>query len=966
MVNRVDQLEDRVVSHEKTSPAIVKQALRMKEEVVNNLQGPQSKGVGEQDARQLLEEHIQTITATVLQEQIHARDGVSYGTNTALKNLEMQQLCSLGDLRWRIARCDASISRLSAEVKTTQESIQNLAKEQKSSNADVECKIKHIEIQISRVLGKIEQSVAQQEAKIKANQEDSSHQLHLLEAKLEGVSEDLKGQSVSVQNSLEKEQEQAVTECLTKIEQLSLVIKKQTDKNDKIVEERYGQLSMKLDKIEEVQKMNLGSHRVKHAEEKENDQLNKIEKEIWKEIQDMRAETNAGEIVVNEVNFVRKCIATDTSKQDLWGKLVCTNFKISFITDDAVPLLKFKYRNKLLGEHDIPLTCIEQVVTVNDAKRKQKVLGSNQKLKFNPTELIIYCKDFRIVRFRFDEAGPESAKKVCLAIAHYSQPADPQLLFGFEYVGKRYYNPAGDKVNGVDPGGGGDGDGGVEGVQTPLFDRSSDWDREIKRTGGSEWRVCSINESYVISLRICNAITRSHPQRSDVYRSDLDKSLPTIQDVQAAFVRLKLICVIDPFEESDEKWLSSMESTHWLEYVRSFLKHSAELVYMLDGKHVSVILQEEEDRDLNCVISSLVQVMLDPHFRSIAGFQSLVQKEWVMAGYRFLDRCNHLKKSDKVESPLFLLFLDCVWQLLDQYPAAFEFTETYLTVLSDSLWIPVFSTFLFNCPQQRAEHSREFARSKNIHLGEEKVLQFPSVWDWSQQFTAKDQALFNNPLYVGKSATCVQNGAVKTFKRTKKNYSSTLRGMPSLRNGLLSEQELIPRRNSLVLRLKPEFSLLKEPQESPSDQYIREWFSKPADLQGLILPQLLSSHIKVWKLCFLRWIPEAQINNGGYITAFHKVSVLADEIEMLQNRLRQYKGTSSTPGGSPETERCKMYFRASNLSDTSPTPKYLTSSFPFSPVGNLCRRSILGTPLSKFLSGAKIWISTETLANETL
>ncbi|XP_041082933.1 myotubularin-related protein 10 [Polyodon spathula] len=743
-------------------------------------------------------------------------------------------------------------------------------------------------------------------------------------------------------------------------------------------------------------------------------------------VRKLEAKLLPGEIVVNEVNFVRKCIATDTSKQDLWGKLVCTNFKISFITDDAVPLLKFQYRNQLLGEHDIPLTCIEQVVTVNDGKRKQKVLGSNQKLKFNPTELIIYCKDFRIVRFCFDEAGPESAKKVCLAIAHYSQPADPQLLFGFEYVGKQYYNPAGDKVNGVDPGGGcGGGGGGVEGVQTPLFDRSSDWDREIKRTGGSEWRVCSINESYVISLslpeyfvvpvsladqdlkqfsvfftgqriplwcwnhpngsalvrmssikdmvqqrkldqRICNAVTRSHPQRNDVYKSDLDKSLPTIQDVQAAFVRLKHICVIDPFEESDEKWLSSMESTHWLEYVRSFLKHSAELVHMLDGKHVSVVLQEEEDRDLNCVISSLVQVMLDPHFRSITGFQSLVQKEWVMAGYRFLDRCNHLKKSDKVESPLFLLFLDCVWQLLDQYPAAFEFTETYLTVLSDSLWIPVFSTFLFNCPQQRAEQSREFARSKNIHLGNEKVLQFPTVWDWSQQFTAKDQALFNNPLYVGKSATCVQNGAVKTFKRTKKNYSSTLRGMPSLRNGLLNEQEFIPRRNSLVLRLKPEFSLLKEPQESPSDQYIREWFSKPADLQGLILPQLLCSHIKVWKLCFLRWIPEAQINNGGYITAFHKVSVLADEIEMLQNRLRQYKGTPSTPGGSPETERCKMYFRASNISDTPPTPEYLTSSFPFSPVGNLCRRSSLGTPLSKFLSGAKIWISTETLANETL
>lgn len=39
------------------------------------------------------------------------------------------------------------------------------------------------------------------------------------------------------------------------------------------------------------------------------------------------------------------------------------------------------------------------------------------------------------------------------------------------------------------------------GVRTPIFDRPSDWDREIKRTGASEWRVCSINELYAISPR---------------------------------------------------------------------------------------------------------------------------------------------------------------------------------------------------------------------------------------------------------------------------------------------------------------------------------------------------------------------------------------------------------------------------------------------------------------------------------
>lgn len=62
---------------------------------------------------------------------------------------------------------------------------------------------------------------------------------------------------------------------------------------------------------------------------------------------------------------------------------------------------------------------------------------------------------------------------------------------------------------------------------------------------------------------------------------------------------------------------------------------------------------------------------------------------------------------------------------------------------------------------------QEFAISKNIQLGDEKGLRFPSVWDWSLQFTAKDRTLFHNPLYIGRSMPRVQNGSVKPFKRTK-------------------------------------------------------------------------------------------------------------------------------------------------------------------------------------------------------
>lgn len=62
---------------------------------------------------------------------------------------------------------------------------------------------------------------------------------------------------------------------------------------------------------------------------------------------------------------------------------------------------------------------------------------------------------------------------------------------------------------------------------------------------------------------------------------------------------------------------------------------------------------------------------------------------------------------------------------------------------------------------------QDFAKNKAIPSGEDPVVYFPPVWNWSQQFSNKDQTLFNNPMYIGKGAACVQNGEVKTFTRTK-------------------------------------------------------------------------------------------------------------------------------------------------------------------------------------------------------
>jgi hypothetical protein len=58
--------------------------------------------------------------------------------------------------------------------------------------------------------------------------------------------------------------------------------------------------------------------------------------------------------------------------------------------------------------------------------------------------------------------------------------------------------PTANKINGM-PSGGRSTAGGGSNQKTPLFETYSDWDREIKRTGASGWRVCSINEGYMIS-----------------------------------------------------------------------------------------------------------------------------------------------------------------------------------------------------------------------------------------------------------------------------------------------------------------------------------------------------------------------------------------------------------------------------------------------------------------------------------
>uniref|UniRef100_A0A663LYX3 Family with sequence similarity 81 member A n=2 Tax=Athene cunicularia TaxID=194338 RepID=A0A663LYX3_ATHCN len=269
----------------------------------------QNKGGGDRLARQLLEEHIRNITAIVrqlnrdiemLQEQIRVRDNLSYGTNSTLKSLEMRQLSGLGDLRGRVARCDAGLARLSAEHKITYERLQSLSKDQHTSKLILESKIKEAEIQISHLLSRVEQSIMQQEAKLKIAYKESNQQLHLLDMKLKNAIEELSSQILSARSWLEQEHERIEKELVQKIDQLSLTFKENTEMSERAIEMKFNQMAEKIDKMEEIQKITMEAHEAKQTEEKINIRIGKLQNEINEDIKEMKAEVNAGFAAIYE------------------------------------------------------------------------------------------------------------------------------------------------------------------------------------------------------------------------------------------------------------------------------------------------------------------------------------------------------------------------------------------------------------------------------------------------------------------------------------------------------------------------------------------------------------------------------------------------------------------------------------------------------------------------------------------
>ncbi|XP_036849570.1 phosphatidylinositol-3,5-bisphosphate 3-phosphatase MTMR3 isoform X3 [Manis javanica] len=183
--------------------------------------------------------------------------------------------------------------------------------------------------------------------------------------------------------------------------------------------------------------------------------------------------------------------------------------------------------------------------------------------------------------------------------------------------------------------------------------------------------------------------------------------MANIHSIRKSFQSLRLLCTQMP---DPGNWLSALESTKWLHHLSVLLKSALLVVHAVDRDQRPVLAHCSDGWDRTPQIVALAKLLLDPYYRTVEGFQVLVEMEWLDFGHKFADRCGHGENSDDLNErcPVFLQWLDCVHQLQRQFPCSFEFNEAFLVKLVQHTYSCLFGTFLCNNAKERGEkHTQE-------------------------------------------------------------------------------------------------------------------------------------------------------------------------------------------------------------------------------------------------------------------
>ena len=292
----------------------------------------------------------------------------------------------------------------------------------------------------------------------------------------------------------------------------------------------------------------------------------------------------------------------------------------------------------------------------------------------------------------------------------------------------------------------------------------------------------------------------------------------------------------------NQKFLSALESTGWYQFIYLLLKFSNEVSLRLQSNY-SVLIHCSDGWDRSAQLISLSQVLIDPYYRTIEGLAVLIEKDWLSFGHQFGFRNGFYLRShhEDQRSPIFLQWLDCLHQLLYQFPNAFEFNDALLLFLAKSYTTNLYGTFMFNSEKERVDRDahgkttsvwsdvmKDISKYKNVYYNSDNPVKiitpnyaYYKLHYWSDFFTENNTYLENNKFYLG------DYGCDNAFHNSKMFYEFNKRNdVMKYMNLQLKSENLMNVLYDVYVKIKDKPELMEKLNEK-TKTYLEHFVMKP-------------------------------------------------------------------------------------------------------------------------------------------
>lgn len=243
----------------------------------------------------------------------------------------------------------------------------------------------------------------------------------------------------------------------------------------------------------------------------------------------------------------------------------------------------------------------------------------------------------------------------------------------------------------------------------------------------------------------------------------------------------------------------------------------------------------------------------------------------------------------RLQAPVFLLFLNCVWQLTKQFPSAFEFSESFLLHLYDMMQTCLYSNFIFDSPKRRLQatlYSRKSCFFGNVDEPMEQDVDdyegpLISAWGrWRESMNKEETEACLNPFYY------IFGSGDAHFDYSKTNNVP----IEQSRRLSMAFNDSIP-----TLTGAGAYGLYKTIKEaSPAPSIISDSYDYYKE--GLLIPETSMCSLKLWGGFFFRYLHQLSRYEKSSRDAIHtlesrmvrNVRKLKDELNELELSLGTY------------------------------------------------------------------------------